>query len=299
VFRPPSSLEATVALLPPLVRVAPPFVAVLALLRAAERLRLRHDRRPLAPLLADIPDAVLYLAGLFSARVLLAAGYVGPYPAFFLPLVLVTAGAALFRLASRADRSLEPEGGLAPVRSLLVVALVVFLAFRVADRTRRFRAGDWKRLETPAGALELAEPLASPTRDALEALARMIPPGRPVAGFPEPGFFQYTRGYRNPLAADQFFPGHLDARAEAETVARLTARPPDAIVLANVVTVGHGPLAFGSDYLVQLGTALDRDFAPVVSFGPGARAGARVGDPDFFVEIRVPRRRIEGNGAGR
>jgi hypothetical protein len=285
-FAPPASLAESLGLLPPLVRIVPPLVLALGIARAAGRLM----RRELLPSLAAIPDPVLYMAALFSARIFLAAGYVGPYPAFFLPLVVVVCGASLFTFAARADRSLDPSGAAAPLSPLVAAALLVFLAFRVADRARVYRSGPWSRVETPAGALVLREPIAGTTTAALRALSSLVPRGRPVAGFPEAGFFQYVLGYSNPLPADQFFPGHLDAAAERDTVARLEARPPDAVILANVRTGGFGKLALGRDYLTELGRELDTGFPPLVSFGPGARADARVGDPDFFVEIRVRRR---------
>ena len=43
-----------------------------------------------------------------------------------------------------------------------------------------------------------------------------------MTGFPETGFFNWTLGRRNPLAQDQFFPGHLDSTAEEEVIADFT-----------------------------------------------------------------------------
>jgi hypothetical protein len=61
------------------------------------------------------------------------------------------------------------------------------------------------------------------------------------------------------------------------------------VLYANVLAIGHGRAVFGKDYLAELDRAVRENFPPVESFGPGAREGARIGDPDFFVEIRAPR----------
>ncbi|HTD51943.1 MAG TPA: hypothetical protein VK780_02870, partial [Thermoanaerobaculia bacterium] len=145
--------------------------------------------------------------------------------------------------------------------------------------------------ETPAGSLYLLEPVAQTTRETLAALSSHLPPQGTLVGFPEGGFFNYVLGRRNPLPEEQFFPGHLDARGEQATIDRLIERPPDAVVICNVLAVGHGSLAFGKDYLVQLGRFLEERFVPGASFGPGAGANARIGDEQFFVTIRIPRPR--------
>ena len=106
-FHPPESLAETLELFPPLVRVIPPLVVVAAALRLLVRLRRREPRGPLAA----VPDTMLWIAALFSLRLLLAAGYVGPYAAFFLPLPLVVALAAVFALADWAAPAL---GGRCP-----------------------------------------------------------------------------------------------------------------------------------------------------------------------------------------
>jgi hypothetical protein len=110
-------------------------------------------------------------------------------------------------------------------------------------------------------------------------------------GFPEGGFFNYVLRLSNPLPENQFFPGHLDAAAEAAVLARLSAKPPDALLYANVLAVGHGRDVgrFGQDYLMALDRAVRDNFEVAAAYGPGAGPGARVGDPQFFVEIRVPR----------
>lgn len=277
---PPESLAETLSLFPPLVRVVPPLLVVGGAWRLLGRLR---GRRP-GPFFGDVPDALLYVCAVLSARLLLAAGYVGPYSAFLLPLPLLAAAAGLYRLV---DRAAAPVGARLP--RLTTAALAVFLLFRIGDLTRIFRHGGWARVDTPAGSLWLTEPVASTTREALRDLEARVPPRGTLTGFPEAGFFDYVLRLSNPLPEDQFFPGHLDAGAEADAIARLSRRPPDAILYANVLAVGHRSVRFGRDYLTDLDRFVRANFEVAAQYGPGAGPAARVGDSQFFVEVRVPR----------
>jgi hypothetical protein len=45
---------------------------------------------------------------------------------------------------------------------------------------------------------------------------------------------------------------------------------------------------FGEDYLPGLDRAIRSSTRTLTVHGPGARPEARIGDPDFFVELRVP-----------
>ena len=121
--------------------------------------------------------------------------------------------------------------------------------------------------------------------------ARRTPARGTIFGFPEVGCLQYVLGRGSPLPEDQFFPGHLDASAEGEAIRSIERRPPDAFVYVNVLTIGHGAAAFGSDYLRDLDAAVRRLSRPVAAFGPGAGPEPSIGDPDFFIPIRVPTRR--------
>jgi len=277
--RPPAGLADSLALLPPLVRVVPLAVAAAALGRLVPALR----GLPARGVLAAVPDAAVWLGAVFAARVLLAAGYVGPYDAFFLPLPLVLAQAGLFGLADRFTRSLG-----AALPRLVGAALVVFAGFRGLALVDFYRGIPWGRVETPAGALYLPGPVAETTASALTALSR-LPARETLSGFPEAGFFGYVLGRRSPFPVEQFFPGHLDDAGEARIVARLRERPPDALVFANVLAVGEGAPAFGRDYLGRLDAAARERYRTVAVFGPGASPGARIGDPQFFVEVAVPR----------
>jgi hypothetical protein len=278
---PPESLAPTLVLFPPLVRVVPPVVAAAAAWRVVGRV---SGRRP-GRLLAAVPDALLYTGGLFALRLLLAAGYVGPYSAFLLPLPLLLATCGLFALAERAAPALGPG-----FPRLAAAALGVFLLFRTADLARIFRHPGWAQVQTPAGSLGLTEPIATATRQALQDLAGRFPRGASLTGFPEAGFFDYTLGLSSPLPQEQFFPGHLDAEAERDVIARLSRRPPDAILYANVLAVGHRAVRFGQDYLGELDRFVREHYEIAASYGPGAGPDPRVGDPEFFLEIRVPRR---------
>jgi hypothetical protein len=283
-LRPPAHLAETFGLLPPLVRAVPPLLVV----AAAARLLARLAGRVGEGLFVRVPDAVLYVAGFFGARVLLAAGYVGPYSAFFLPLATVVAAAGLFRGADRLAARVEKSSASPSLPRLLAAALLLFALFRTASLALLFRHPAWSRVETPAGTLYLTEPVAGATRLALEDLPKRSREGTAV-GFPETGFFNYVLGLESPLPQEQFFPGHLDAAAEREAIRTLLESPPDAILYANVLAVGHGQAAFGRDYLTELDRAVRSHFRPAASYGPGAGPGARIGDPGFFVEIRTRR----------
>jgi len=280
-LRPPEQFEGTLALLPPLVRIVPPLVLGLAAVRIGRALA----RRPPAPL-PEIPIAVLLVAAFFALRLFLAAGYSGPYNAYFLPLPALLAVVAALGLADRAAAQLGP---LLP--GLAAQALAVFLLFRIASLADIYRQAGWTPVASPAGSVTLLEPAAGATHLALEDLSRRIPAGGSLVGFPEGGFFNYVLGARSPLREEQFFPGRLDAEAEKRVARGIEEDPPDAVLVANVLAVGEGARAFGKDYLIELGTTVQRRFRVAAAFGPGAGPSAAVGDPQFFVEIRVPRRR--------
>ena len=275
-FRPPVPLAQSLSLMPPLVRVVPPCLVAAAVLRLLLRLRGRQPRGPLSA----VPDAALWLAALFSARMLLAAGYIGPYPAFFLPLPIVVCAVGLFALADSAAPAVGPA-----LPHLTGAALSIFLLFRAASTIELYRRPGWERVSTPAGDLWLREPVAGTTRDALADLRERLPAGATLSGFPEVGFFNYALGLPNPFWLEQFFPGNLDAAGEERAVALLKSRPPDALLYANVLAVGEGQPVFGKDYLERLDAAARSRFRTQAIHGPGSRPGARIGDPDFFVEV--------------
>ena len=277
-LRPPEEYAGTLALLPPLPRVVPPVVLGLVAARGVRALA----RRSPGPL-PEIPDAVLLVAAAFSLRLLLAAGYAGPYNAYFLPLPALVAGLAFLRLADHAAVFLGPA-----LPRLAAAALAVFLLARIAALADLYRGPAWSPVATPAGRVRLTEPIAATTNLALADLARRLRPGGTLVGFPEGGFFNYVLGQRTPLREEQFFPGRLDAAAERRVARRLEEEPPDAILLANVHAVGEGARAFGKDYLVELASVLERRFRVVAAFGPGAGPTAAIGDPQFFIEVRVP-----------
>jgi len=287
-LRPPPALAATLFLLPPLVRVVP-IVVIAGALGHLFRL---FAKRPASTLWAPVPTPVFLIAALFAARLLLAASYIGPYDAFFLPLPTVVAVTALWRIAEKASRLLG-----ASLPRLTTAALALFLLFRMVSLWQVYRRPGWSAVLTPVGTLMLREPVAGATRLALEDLERRVPRDGSLTGFPEAGFFNYALQRRNPLWLEQFYPGHLDASGERAVIRRLDERPPDALVLIDALAVGEGARAFGTDYLRNLGRFVDENFAVAARFGPGGRPGARIGDPDFFIEIRVPGKRTSGSSA--
>ena len=278
-FAPSAGAAEQLDLIPPLVRVVPPLVVAAALVRGVACCCF-----PAASPAKVLPEPILWLAAFFSVRLLLAAGYVGPYDSFFLPLPIVVAAAGGFAFADR----LAPRIG-ASLPGLVAAALAVFALFRVARTAEQYRGRPWQAVSTPAGSLSLPAPVGSATGAALADLDRRLPASGTLAGFPEAGFYNYVLGRRNPLRLEQFFPGHLDAAAETATAEILQRTPPDAVLLANVLAVGEGTRAFGTDYLTKLDAAARSRFERAAIFGPGASAAARIGDPGFFVEILVPR----------
>ncbi len=276
---PPESLRPTFALFPPLVRVVPATCAGLLLARAMTVLRRKRESGAASP----ISDGALLLAALFGARLFLAAGYSGPYNAFFLPLPVVIAAIALLRAAQRRAPAIGSS-----LPRLVTAALGVFLLMRVAGVWRSYRGPGWEDLDTPAGKLVLPLHEARTSRLVLTDLEARLPAGGTLTGFPEAGFFEYALGRENPLPLEQFWPGHLDAAGEERIIGSMRSRPPDALLLINALAVGEGQRAFGKDYSPRLASFVDSEFSPVAIYGPNARSGARIGDPDFFVEIRVP-----------
>jgi hypothetical protein len=283
-LRPPAAFAETAALLPPLVRAVPPLLFATAAWGILRRLRDRS--RPTA--LAAVPDSVLLLSLFFAMRLFLAAGYVGPYNGFYLPLPLLVSVALLVNAAARVPALIRVSPRPTAFPGLVAAALALFLGARIAALALLYRSPAWSRVSTPAGSIFVPEPVAGAIRETLADLARRVPPAGAIAGFPEIGLFNWVLDRKNPLAQDQFFPGHLDAQAEAEAVGRLRSNPPDAVVFANVLTVGHGRIALGKDYLVELDSFVRESFPRVGIYGPGARPEARVGDPDFFIEVRAP-----------
>ena len=283
---PPEEIRGVVDLLPPLVRAVPPVLVTAAAAGVARRLLRRRG----APTFDGVPDSVLLVAAFFSFRLFLAAGYVGPYNGFYLPLPLAVTAILLLRAARRVPAWLAVRQPPASFAGLVAAALVLFLFSRAGALSLAYRHPAWSRVSTPVGPLFVPEPVAGATRGALADLARRVPSGGAMTGFPETGFFNWTLGLRNPLAQDQFFPGHLDEAAESEAIARLERDPPEAVVYADVLTIGHGRAAFGKDYLVRLDGFVRETFVAASSYGPGARPGARIGDPRFFIEVRVPSR---------
>jgi len=287
-LRPPAAIRDTLGLLPPLVRAVPPLLFAAAI--AGGVLRLRDRSR--TTIVSGVPDSVLLLSLFFAARLFLAAGYVGPYDGFYLPLPIVVAAAMLLRAAARVPARIDVSPRPAAFPGLIVASLAVFLAARIGALALAYRDPAWSRVVTPAGSLFVTEPVAGATREVLADLEQRVPADGSIAGFPEAGFFNWVLGRTNPLAQDQFFPGHLDRAAEEDAIARLRRAPPDAVVLVNVRTAGHGRAAFGKDYLEELDGFLRANFRPAAAFGPGAGSSPRIGDRGFFIEVRVPGGRL-------
>ena len=308
---PPDAIREVIDLLPPLVRAVPPLLFAVAAAAFVLR-RSRRDDQTTPPassattpsassrtVLPGVPDSVLLVALFFGARLFLAAGYVGPYNGFYLPLPLLVVTASLVRTVERVPTKLVGAAGPAALSRITVAALAVFLAARIGALSLLYRHAAWSEVATPAGSIFIAEPVAGATRAALSDLARRVPEGRGMTGFPETGFLNWSLGRRNPLAQDQFFPGHLDAAAEEEAIARLDIDPPAGVVYVDVLTIGHGPAAFGRDYLSRLDAYVRENFVAAASWGPGAARDPRIGDPRFFIQVRVPKADLGVRGTAR
>lgn len=279
---PPARVRDLADLLPPLVRAVPPFLFATAAVASARRVLGKGAEA----VFTGVPVSVLIVSLSFALRLFLAAGYVGPYNGFYLPLPLLVTVVILWKGAERLTAIVLPRPSAFP--GLVSAALVLFVVARVGALALLYRHPAWSLVTTPVGSIFVPEPVAGATRAALRDLGSRVPEGGAITGFPETGFFNWTLGLRNPLAQDQFFPGHLDETAENEAIARLERDPPEAIVYADVLTIGHGRAAFGRDYLRRIDRYVQENFAVASSYGPGARPGARIGDPFFFVEIRAP-----------
>ncbi|MEO8432672.1 MAG: hypothetical protein ABI592_14260 [Acidobacteriota bacterium] len=276
---PPAPWQESLSLFPPLVRTVP----VLCLGIGLARLRALASRRPAADSAPGVSDGALLLAVLFGARLLLAAGYSGPYNAFFLPLPIAVAAVAAFRSAARWSPALGRS-----LPRLVLAALLVFVVLRTAEVARLHRGPGWETLSTAAGSVVLPSVEASTARLVIADLEGRLPRPRTLTGFPEAGFFEYVLEAGNPLPLEQFWPGHLDGAGERRTIAGLLRRPPDALLLVNALAVGEGARAFGTDYSRELGGWIEAETRPAASYGPGAGPAPRVGDPQFFVQVRIP-----------
>src|SRR5262249_1529331 len=159
-------LSPTSRLMPRLVRAVPPAILIAAAFRLAERLTGRGQK------VMGLSDASLLIAAVFASRLLLAAGYVGPYDAFFLPLPLAIAAGLGLVAADRFAGSIGKA-----LRRLTEVALIVFLASRLTAQVVNDQLQDWPLVSTPAGNLRLREPVATTTRLVISDLATRIPKG--------------------------------------------------------------------------------------------------------------------------
>ena len=289
---PSASLAETLDLFPPLVRDPSP---ARRRGRAAAPRRLRRcEPRGLSG--GGAGHDALDRGSLFSLRLLLAAGYVGPYPAFFLPLPLVVAFAGFFALADRAAPALG-----AALPRLTAAALAVFVLFRVASVALLYRGRPWFRVDTPVGSLRLTEPVAGTTRDALEDLPAAPARARHARRVSRDGVLQLNAsGRRSPFWLDQFFPGHLDETGRGARDRR--PREPSS---------GRAPLrqrARGRGRRPRLRPRLHRAprrrGAGALSAGRrlrprGAGSGARSETRSFFIEVLVPRETAREAGPGR
>ena len=241
-----------------------------------------------------VPDAVLWMAALFAARLLLAAGYVGPYDAFFLPLPIVVAAAGLF--GARGSRWRPPSGAAlpAPRRGGARRSSSRFASLAMRDLYRGQPRGAASR-RRPA-ALVLPEPVAGATAGALDGARPPAAPAPTLVGLSRDGVLQLRPRPAQPLLARAVLSRATSTRAgEARAVARPRRHPPDALAACQRARRRRGrprlrPGLPAADSTRPLRSRYRRRGR----FGPGARPGARIGDPQFFVEIARRSRRRRG-----
>lgn len=250
------------AALPPVLRAAPPALALLAFVLAV-----RKGPRSGAVL------AVVALGALGASRVALGFSYgwtATPYAALAAPaLCAALAGATALAGVRRAALA----GAL-----LLLAVLQVGRVVLISGATARVA------LDTGRGVVRLPPDMAPAFAGAISWLRANAKPGDAIAGFPEAGFLHLTTGLANPLRQDQVLPGHLGPEGEDEAVARLRERRPRFVVLLNQPSAAFGPVSFGKDYAVRLWSAVLEDWNLAASFG-GTGAAEAVGPGPFFVRI--------------
>jgi len=248
--------------LPPVLRAAPPALALLAIVLAA-----RRGARSGAVL------AVVALGALGASRVALGFSYgwtATPYAALAAPALC----AALAGATALAGPRRTALAGAVAFLAVLQVGRVVLISGRAARVA----------LDTGRGVVRLPPDQARAFAGAISWLRANARPGDALAGFPEAGFLHLTTGLANPLRQDQVLPGHLGRAGEDEAVARLRERRPRFVVLLNQPSAAFGPVSFGGDYAVRLWSAVLEGWSLAASFG-AAGPSEPVGPGPFFVRV--------------
>lgn len=248
--------------LPPVLRAAPPALALLATVLSA-----RKGPRSGAVL------AVVALGALGASRVALGFSYgwtATPYAALAAPALC----AALAGATTLAGTRRTALAGALAFLAVLQVGRVVLISGRAARVA----------LDTGRGVVRLPPDQARAFAGAISWLRANGRAGDALAGFPEAGFLHLTTGLANPLRQDQVLPGHLGPAGEDEAVARLRERRPRFVALLNQPSAAFGPASFGGDYAVRLWSTVLEGWSLAASFGT-AGPSEPVGPGPFFVRI--------------
>jgi hypothetical protein len=221
--------------------------------------------------MSRVPDVVLWLGGIFATRILLTAGYGGPYGSFFLTLPAVLAAVGLLTLADRMAPAIGPA-----LPRLTAAALTVFVLARGVSTLQFYRRPGWDLVIAVFRPDLFACP--SPWREpARGAVGPRLAPARRRSLVISGGRVLHTpwasTGRSRPK---QFFPGHLDGAGEAP-------RSPAEAAASRTFSFRQRArrrrcLAFGTDYLRELDAAARRTSRRSRSTGR-ARPDARIGDP--------------------
>ncbi len=193
-------------------------------------------------------------AALVAVRVAgnVAYGFVTtPYSILALPGLAATASVLVLDVL--APRLARPR----VFRRAMAAALLALAAAGLVRLERIRRGVPVGAVETAAGTLRLPEPWARASALALGFLDERARPGDTLACFPECGFFNFVTGLRNPLRQEQILPGHLDAAAEAEVIARIRDAGPRFILFVDQAPPGWAAARFGVDYAREIAGVIE------------------------------------------
>ncbi|HEX6781215.1 MAG TPA: hypothetical protein VF125_04205 [Solirubrobacterales bacterium] len=226
-------------------------------------------------------------------------------------LALVALAAAL---GVRAYDAFTLEASYAPYYAAPLVLLLALLHDRLAARWPQARAVSYAALaavavglaayaqvglyrdndatvETPRGSFVTTAAAAPGLQATIEFVDSHTAPGEPLLAVPSDAGINFMSGRPPALYNPMFLPGLLDTRAdELEAIAALDAKHVRYAVVSERRFDGYGSSYFGTDYNRLLAARIEREGAPVASFGDGTRAAGTNPAGSFAVyELTPPR----------
>ncbi len=209
-------------------------------------------------------------------------------------LALVAVAVAL---GARAYDAFTAEASYAPYYAPPLVLLLALLHDRLAVRWPQARAAllaalasvalgiatytavalnpdDSAAVHTPRGTFVTTPGSAPAQQGAIDFIRTHAAPGEPVLAVPADAGFNFMSEHPPALYDPMFLPGLLDSRAdEVAAIARLEAEGTRYAVVDKRTFVNYGYERFGDDYNRLLASWIERNGAPVASFGDGGRSG--------------------------